>query len=131
MSAPTVIRPTSGPITDSATGWPITASAYVSLGSASVEVALTDPRKDETVCVLDLTPHGAIRLASQLVEVARKVIRGKVENDAGAYLGGVVMVGSKCRCGADADTVIHSDLLGEFDICEPCGLREIERMRSK
>ncbi len=72
-----MILPTGGAITDSATGWPITASAYVSLGSASVEVALTDPRKDETVCVLDLTPHGAIRLASQLVEVARKVIRGE------------------------------------------------------
>ncbi len=130
MSAPTVILPTGGAITDSATGWPITASAYVSLGSASVEVALTDPRKDETVFVLDLTAEEALRLADQLVDLARKAqSRVQAESDAGAFLSYLVAVDAKCYCGADADAVVHSDLFGEEEVCEPCGLREIERMR--
>ena len=75
MGAPTVIHPTGDPITEAGTGWPVTTTAYVSQGAGSVEVVLTDPERDETVSVLDLTPNGAIHLAAQLVELAREVIR--------------------------------------------------------
>jgi len=46
--------------------------------------------------------------------------------DADAYLGGVVAVGSKCGCGADAEVRFNSP--GRFemrDVCRPCGERQV------
>ena len=51
--------------------------------------------------------------------------------DPDAYLGGVVAIDSTCRCGADADTVIHSEILGEWDVCRRCGERAIARLHGK
>ena len=74
------IKPNDGHVVDAATGWPVTASAHSSLGVDFVEVALTDPRSDETVFVVDLTVEGARRLASQLLELVRDIPAERTRN---------------------------------------------------
>ena len=52
------------------------------------------------------------------------------DSAAGAYLSGVVAVDAVCFfCKSEADAVLHSDLIGEVEVCQACGEREIARMR--
>jgi hypothetical protein len=48
--------------------------------------------------------------------------------DGGAYLSGVVCLGAKCRCGAEAHAELHSEVFGAWDVCRPCGERQIAEL---
>jgi hypothetical protein len=45
--------------------------------------------------------------------------------DSQASLGGVVAVGSRCNCGAEAITMLDSPRWGQWDTCERCGAEQL------